>query len=142
MKKYIFMVLILLLVVGVGACSDRTAVKNAGDIHSGGVIELGKEWPENEYTEGVPAAPGTVSSATVDTDRGYCSIFVSDMNDDEYTEYMAALEEAGYATVEEIDEKIEGQDYVAIGTLLSDGKRGISISYIPGMMGIYISTIE
>ena len=44
--------------------------------------------------------------------------------------------------IEEVSEEIEGQDYVSIGTLLSNGEKGLSISYIPDNFTIYISFLK
>ena len=43
---------------------------------------------------------------------------------------------------EDVSEEIKGQDYVSIGTLLSNGEKGLGISYIPDNLTIYISFIK
>lgn len=52
---------------------------------------------------------------------------------------MELLKQEGFSIIEEVSEEIKGQDYVSIGTLLSDGEKGMSISYIPDNFVIYIS---
>ena len=49
------------------------------------------------------------------------------------------MKQEGFSVIEEVSEEIKGQDYVSIGTLLSNGEKGLSISYIPDNFGIYIS---
>ena len=41
--------------------------------------------------------------------------------------------------VENVSEKIKGENYVSVGTLLSNGEKGLSISYIPDNLTIYVS---
>lgn len=41
--------------------------------------------------------------------------------------------------IENVSEKIKGQKDSSTGTLLSDGERSLSVSYIPGNLTIYIS---
>ena len=41
--------------------------------------------------------------------------------------------------VEDVSEKIKGQDYVSVGAILSNGEKGVSVSYVPGNLAIYIT---
>mgnify|MGYP006932263394 FL=1 len=75
----------------------------------------------------------------LDTEHGYCSINIVDISETDYNEYMELLKQEGFSVIEEVSEEIKGQDYVSIGTLLSNGEKGLSISYIPDNFGIYIS---
>ncbi len=52
---------------------------------------------------------------------------------------MELLKESGYSVIEESSEEVKDKDYISVGTVLSDGERGLSISYIPDNSGIYIS---
>ena len=52
---------------------------------------------------------------------------------------MKLLEQEGFSVIEDVSEEIKGQDYVSIGTLLSNDEKGLSISYIPDNLTIYIS---
>ena len=68
--------------------------------------------------------------------RGLCSI---DIDESAYNEYMELLKQEGFSVIEDVSEEIKGQDYVSIGTLLSNDEKGLSISYIPDNLTIYIS---
>ena len=143
MKKLI-PILAVLLVLSLAACSNQdTTSNNAGttsNTQSENITMLDEGvWPVNEYTEGLPVPPGTVAWAMLDTQSGYCSINLEEMSEAEYNDYMDLLKQEGYSVIEEVSEEIKGQNYVSIGTILSNGEKGLSISYIPGNFGIYIS---
>lgn len=95
-------------------------------------------WPENEYTDGLPVPNGTVAWAMLDTERGNCSINIVDIAENDYNDYMKLLEQEGFLAIEGTSEKIKGQNYVSIGTLLSNGEKYLSISYIPDSLTIYV----
>jgi len=143
MKKLI-PILAVLLVLSLAACSNQdTTSNNAGttsNTQSENITMLDEGvWPVNEYTEGLPVPPGTVAWAMLDTQSGYCSINIEEMSEAEYNDYTDLLKQEGYSVIEEVSEEIKGQNYVSIGTILSNGEKGLSISYIPGNFGIYIS---
>ena len=52
------------------------------------------------------------------------------------------MKQEGFSIIEEVSEEIEGQDYVSIGTRLSNGEKGLNISYIPDNFTIYISFLK
>lgn len=143
MKKYIS-ILAVLLMLSLTACSNQgttpTGTGNTSNTQSESITMLDEGvWPVNEYTEGLPVPPGTVDWAMLDTQNGCCSIFIEEMSEAEYNDYMDILKQEGYSVIEEVSEEIKGQNYVSIGTILSNGEKGLSISYIPGNFGIYIS---
>lgn len=49
------------------------------------------------------------------------------------------MKQEGFSVIEAVSEEIEEQAYVSIGALLSHGKKGLSISYIPNTISIDIS---
>ena len=57
----------------------------------------------------------------------------------DYNEYMELLNQEGFSVIENVSEEIEGENYVSIGTLLSNDEKWLSISYIPNSLTIYIS---
>ena len=143
MKKFVSVFMILLM-LSLTACSNQDTTfynaDNTSNTQSENITMLDEGvWPVNEYTEGLPVPPGTVAWAMIDAQSGYCSINIEDMSEAEYNDYMDLLKEEGYSTIEEVSEEIKGQNYVSIGTILSNGEKGLSISYIPGNFGIYIS---
>ena len=75
----------------------------------------------------------------LDTRRGNCSVSVADITEDGFQDYMAQLRQAGFSPDAGTAEAVRGQDYVSIGTLLSDGERALSVSYASGTLTIYIS---
>lgn len=143
MKKLV-PILAILFVLSLSACSNQdtshSSTGNTSNTQSENITMLDEGvWPENEYTEGLPVPPGTVAWAMLDTQSGYCSINIEEMSEAEYNDYMDLLKQEGYSVIEEVSEEIKGQNYVSIGTILSNGEKGLSISYIPGNFGIYIS---
>ena len=66
-------------------------------------------WPENEYTEGLPVAPGTVAWATLDTEHENCNINLTGISENDYNEYMELLNQEGFSVIENVSEEIEGK---------------------------------
>ena len=143
MKKLVSVTMILLM-LSLAACSNQDTspsdTGNTSNTQSENITILDEGvWPANEYTEGLPVPPGTVAWAMLDTQSGYCSINIEEMSEAEYNDYMDLLKQEGYSVIEEVSEEIKVQNYVSIGTILSNGEKGLSISYIPVNFGIYIS---
>ena len=90
----------------------------------------------------VEGTSGTVGWAMLDTEHENCSISIVDISETDYNDYLELLKQEGFSIIEEVSEEIEGQDYVSIGTLLSNGEKGLSISYIPDNFTIYISFLK
>ena len=99
-------------------------------------------WPTNTYTDGLPISAGTVSWAALDTEHENCSINLVDISETDYNDYMELLKQEGFSVIEDISEEIKGQDYISVGTLLSNGEKGLSISYISNSFTIYISFVK
>ncbi|MFR3323567.1 MAG: hypothetical protein ACLTR8_03075 [Oscillospiraceae bacterium] len=78
----------------------------------------------------------------LDTEHENCSISIVDISETDYNDYLELLKQEGFSIIEEVSEEIEGQDYVSIGTLLSNGEKGLSISYIPDNFTISISFLK
>lgn len=143
MKKLISAIAIL-IILALTACSNQTSApndnSNASNLLSEGITMLDDDmWPENEYTDGLPVPNGTVAWAMLDTERGNCSINIVDIAENDYNDYMKLLEQNGFSITEGVAEEVKGQDYVSIGTLLSNGEKWLSIGYIPDNLTIYIS---
>lgn len=143
MKKVISIIL-LVLILSLPACSTPdtplTDVENTSDTQSENITMLDAGvWPANDFTEGLPVPSGTVAWAMLDNQHDNCSISITDMRETEYTDYLDLLKQTGFSMVTDASEELKGQDYVSIGTLMSDGERWLSISYIPNRFTIYIS---
>ena len=143
MKRFIPGIAIL-LILSLTACSaPKTPPKDTGDAsnsQSEGIIRLDEgEWPVNEYTEGLPVPTGAVAWAMLDTEHENFSISIAGIDENDYDNYMELLIQEGFSVVENVSEKIKGENYVSVGTLLSNGEKGLSISYIPDNLTIYVS---
>lgn len=142
MKKFVSIIAILLM-LSLAACPNQdtpSAADNPSNTQteSNTMLDAGV-WPVNEYTEGLPIPPGTVAWATLDTEHENCSVNLTGISDDDYSEYMEVLNQEGFSVIENVSEEIEEGNYVSIGTLLSNEDKWLSISYIPDSLTIYIS---
>jgi len=136
MKRWI-LVFVLLLALVLTACSNRTeTTADAPQAYT--QLDEGV-WPVNAYTDGLPVPAGTVAWAMLDAEHKNCSIGIEDIAESEFDDYLNRLKQAGFSVVENVSEKIKGQDYVSIGTILSNGEKGVSVSYVPGNLAIYIT---
>ena len=144
MKK---VVLVLLAMIILSACSSQdtpSAITDANESAQSPKTTMLDEgvWPTNAYTDGLPIPAGTVSWAALDTEHENCSINLVDISKTDYNDYMELLKQEGFSVIENTSEKIKGQDYISVGTLLSNGEKGLSISYIPNSFSIYISFVK
>lgn len=136
MKKSILVFILLLALLT--ACSNRT--ETSVDAPSQAYTQLDDGvWPVNAYTDGLPVPPGTVAWAMIDAERNHCSIGIEDIAESEFDDYLNRLKQAGFSVVEDVSEKIKGQDYVSVGAILSNGEKSVSVSYVPGNLAIYIT---
>ena len=139
MKKFIFIIAVILSLTLAG-CSNKKPEVNSDTNSTDSIVTLNEGiWPENEYTEELPTPPGTVNRALLNETKKYCAVFLIDLTDEEYNAYMELLKRNGFSPVEEVSEDVKGQDYTSTGTILLNGEKALSISYIPGNLGIYIS---
>ena len=136
MKKSILVFILLLALLT--ACSNRT--DTAADAPSQAYTQLDDGvWPVNAYTDGLPVPPGTVAWAMINAECNHCSVGIEDIAESEFDDYLNRLKQAGFSVVEDVSEKIKGQDYVSVGAILSNGEKGVSVSYVPGNLAIYIT---
>ena len=111
MKKYISVFTIMIMIF-FAACSNQntssTPTSNENNTQSNSVTKLDEGvWPENEYTEGLPVAPGTVAWATLDTEHENCNINLTGISENDYNEYMELLNQEGFSVIENVSEEIE-----------------------------------
>ena len=136
MKKSILVFILLLALLT--ACSNRT--ETAADAPSQAYTQLDDGvWPVNAYTDVLHVPPGTFAWAMIDAERNHCSVGIEDIAESEFDDYLNRLKQAGFSVVEDVSEKIKGQDYVSVGAILSNGEKGVSVSYVPGNLAIYIT---
>ncbi len=141
MKKLFFILLALLAVlVSICSCAKNDGVNDNAD-DTGYIVSDDCTWPDNSYTKNLPIPQGTVLRTVEDTSNGTFSISLTDLNKADYDSYITALQGEGFEIVDQVSEEIEGQDYTAYGIVLSgkNGKVGLSISYTPNSMVIYVS---
>lgn len=139
MKKIIFVIAVILSLTLAGCSNEKSGI-NLDNNSTDSIVTLNEGiWPENEYTEGLPAPPGTVNRALLNETKKYCAVFLVDLTDEEYNSYIEILKQQGFSKTEEVSEDVKGHDYTSTGTILSNGEKALSISYIPGNLGIYIS---
>ena len=146
MKKYIS-VFAIMLIISLVACSNQKDLSmpagNESNSPSNSITTLDEGvWPDNEYTEGLPVPPGTVAWATLDTEHKNCSVNLTGIGESDYNDYMEVLKQDGFSVIKNDSEEIKGEDYVSIGTLLSNEEKGLSISYGPNSLTIYISFVN
>ena len=137
-------ILAILFMIFLAACSPQTiSSTRPGDennVQSNRGIALDEGvWPVNAYTQGLPIPPGTVAWATLDPEHENCGVSLTGIREEDYNEYMEILRQEGFSVIENVSEEIERENYVSIGTLLSNKERWLSISYIPDHLTIYIS---
>ena len=135
---------ILLIMLTLSACSSQTVIPaDTENTQAENVTMLDEgAGPVNTYTDGLPIPPGTVSWAVLDTEHENCSISLVDLNETDYDNYMELLKQEGFFVIGDTSEEIKGENYISIGTILSNGEKGLSISYIPNNFTIYISFVE
>lgn len=142
MKKRIWLLATALL-LSLAVCSCAGSAPAAGDdgnAPSAGVTMLAEGvWHVNEYTEGLPVPTGTVAWTMLDSAHRSCSIHLTGVSEADHDRYLALLKQKGFSVVERVTEEIEGQGYLSVGTLLSNGEKGLSISYVPDSLTLYIS---
>ena len=143
MKRWTLLgtLLLALFLSGCGQPAGQTdAVPPVNTASPQGVLLLEPgTWPQSAYTEGLPIPPGRVDWAMVDTERGHCSVSLVGVDEAGYETYLDTLQQAGFSLVETQWEEIQGQDYVSIVNLLSDGERWLSMSYVPDRITLYSS---
>lgn len=136
MKKS--MLVFILLLALLTACSNRTETSVDAPPQAYTQLDEGV-WPVNAYTDGLPVPSGTVAWAMIDAERNHCSVGIEDIAESEFDDYLNRLKQAGFSVVEDVSEKIKGQDYVSVDAILSNGEKGVSVSYVPGNLAIYIT---
>ena len=145
MKKFVSIIAVSLM-LSLAACSNQDTpptADNSSNTQSERITMLDEGvWPINEYTEGLPVPSGTVAWAMLDAEHENCGISIVDIAESDFNDYWKLLEQEGFSVIEDVSEEIKGQDYVSIGTLLSNGEKGLSISYIPDNFTVYISFEE
>lgn len=137
--KHRTFILLIVLILSLTACSKETltpAIPPASET----ITQLDEGvWPVNEYTAGLPVPSGTVQWAMLDHAHPNCSIHLTDCSETAYRHYMNLLQQAGYSVVEEVSESISEQGDRSMNTLLSNGEKGLSISYLSNAVTIYIA---
>lgn len=144
MKKLILLISTAILLFNLAACSAHSDTNTSTDdatLPDYVSILQNCNWPENEFTQGLPIPTGTVEWVILDTKQNTCSISSVDVNEESYQEYIQSLRNIGFSEVTSTSEQIEGESYVSIGTILSSDTRLLSVAYANGNLVIYISNV-
>ncbi|MDO4487495.1 MAG: hypothetical protein Q4B67_00190 [Eubacteriales bacterium] len=107
------------------------------DAPDGGTIQMGGNWPDNEFTKGVPE-PSFGITAVEETSIGFTAILETD-NLDDLKKYCEKIKVAGFT--EELDEQevqVQGMDIYSFTAKNSAGK-SVNIAFTAGVAGITIS---
>ena len=130
MKKFVSIIAVL-FILSLVACSNQDTpptTDNSSNTQSENITMLDEGvWPMNEYTEGLPVPSGTVAWAMLDTEHENFSISIAGIDENDYDNYMELLIQEGFSVVENVSEKIKGENYVSVGTLLSNGEKGLRL---------------
>lgn len=134
-RRILFAVLLLMLPLAACSAQSKPSAAAPGQV----IISEDGAWPVNEYTEGLPIPAGIVVWELPDAAHGTYSISLTQISEAEFQDYLARLTQAGFSVLEEAAEAVGGQDYVSVGTLLSNGELDLSISFVPDSLTIYVS---
>lgn len=96
------------------------------------------QWPENEWTEGVPRALGQRYYAMEDREHNSCGILVVNVDKDQLKWYEQKLKEEGFQEIKKVAEAIAAKGTVSIGTLYSNGIKTVSLAYSGNVLMITI----
>jgi hypothetical protein len=134
MKKPFGILLVIVLFSLITGCGNST-VSGADDVidysrnalpENFVMLDAG-EWPENEYTAGIPEpVSGTVSQGWIDPDTHRCCIDLTGVSSKAMENWYNSLLSNGFAEIGKIAEEIKGQNYTSINALLK--KDGVYIS--------------
>lgn len=146
MKKILTIILCTILALALAACSaqrpDNIPIENSGETPPDSVtVPESGVWPENEYTQGLPIPPGSVSWTMLDTAHQSCGIQISDISREQFDAYYQQLLDSGFAEIE----KVQGDGkYISLGSLISDGSKSISFAFSESvlMMSIVNQPLE
>lgn len=139
MKRFIVVILCILIVASLAACA---AVK-PNDIQIHNSLESfpdsitftdDEKWPENDFTKDIPAPPGSVSWAILDSENENCSVQIAEITKAQFDAYYKNLLSSGYSEIEKIEEEAKGESYISIGTIISNGSKSISLAYTESVL--------
>lgn len=149
MKKIIVTILCIIMIVFLAACTaERPAnisIMNSVDTPPESVVIFEDSvWPKNEYTENIPVPPGMVGWTMLDNANESCNIQISDITQAQFDAYYQKLLNSGFKEVEKVEEDVNGQEYISIGSIISDGNKSISLAFADTtlMMTIFNKPVE
>lgn len=123
------------------ASSGDSLIRNETGIDPDSFVYLDTDvWPKNKYTNGLPVPSGTIKTAYIDIKNEFCFVMLNDVNDADFDKFLTELKHSEFSQIENIEEKIEGEDYISTGTMYSNGTTIVSISFADATLGIYIVT--
>ena len=133
MKRILSLLIIAALAVCLTACARSTVPAP----QTTPLVQSTDTWPQNEYTEGVPVPPGTVTQVQLGEQPPYCAILLDGVSDGQFDDYLNALREAGFSLAESASEQVNGA--LTIGTLYSNGSRYLSLAHSARQLSLYLA---
>lgn len=133
MKRSLSLLILAALAVCLTACARSTVP--APQVTP--LVQATDTWPQNEYTQGIPVPPGTVTQVQLSEQPPYCAILLDGVSDGQFDEYLNTLCEAGFSQVESASEQVDGA--LSIGTLYSNGSRHLSLAHSAQQLSLYLA---
>lgn len=87
------------------------------------------EWPENEWTQGIPRALGRRYYVMEDQAHDSCGILVVNVDKEQLKWYEKKLKGEGFQEIKYVAEAIAHKGTVSVGTLYSNGIKTLSLAY-------------
>ena len=133
MKRSLSLLILAALAVFLTACAQSFSPAPQATP----LVQTTDTWPQNEYTQGVPVPPGTVTQVQLSEQPPYCAVFLDGVSDEQLEDYLSALREAGFSQVESASELVDGA--ISIGTLYSNGSRYLSLAHSAQQLSLYLA---
>ena len=152
MKKRMLSLLSAVCLLLCAACGAETPLPSAAE--SAASVQTGsgaaawvsaKEWPVNEYTQGVPVPPGEAQEMLLDENSGFCAVSLDGVSGEEAESWREELTEAGFRRLAGVEEEVKGtvaSGVVSIGEVYSDGSVFLSVSHTGERMVVYCAPAE
>ena len=104
-----------------------------------------KEWPVNEYTQGVPVPPGEAQEMLLDENSGFCAVSLDGVSGEEAESWREELTEAGFRRLAGVEEEVKGtvaSGVVSIGEVYSVASVFLSVSHTGEGVVVYCAPAE
>ena len=86
-------------------------------------------WPDNEFTFNLPVPDGQINWTMIDSNKESCCVQISEVSEDIFSEFYEKLTDTGFSEITNCDDGKDGEGYISIGTVLSNGDISIAMAY-------------